>query len=348
MANTVLIDANSIGRAAHAATKLTVGRFQTQAIYNFLRTMSAVGREYRGWNLLVLWDGRADHRYAIYPDYKGKRKDALADPEKAADRAAYDAQVPFIKKSLEHLAIPQMTNSALEADDLAGYFVPRLTAHGHVQLITGDSDWLQLVNERCSWFDPRNDGKRVTHQDFFQQTGFFSPREYLEGKALIGDTSDSITPAGGIGEKGAPEFMAQFRSMAEFWRQCDAGEFVPRLKAHKRLWQGTSPYTKEGWEARFQSDPEWDEKELKRAQKKHMDAWPGQARANWTRNMRLMNLLEQPHPDPTKTTIVQGALNEEAFQTLCDRLVFASIRREYGQFIEPFRERWATRQQRAV
>jgi 5'-3' exonuclease len=311
VAKTILIDANSVGRASHAATKLTVGRFQTQAIFGFLRTVGALCRDYPGWQLLVLWDGRADHRYAIYPQYKEKRKIALVDPVKAADRAAYEAQVPWIKKALELLGVPQMVNSALEADDLAGYLVPRLSAKDEVLLVTGDSDWLQLVNARTRWFDPRKAGIHVNDQDFFEKTGYFSPREYIEGKALIGDSTDDIPPAGGIGKKGAPEFMAQFRSMEAFRAQCDSGAFVPKLKAHINLWKG-------------------------------------EPRRNWERNMKLMDLLGQPHPDPTKTTITNGMLNEPAFRALCERLVFQSILREWDHILKPFRERWAARQLRAA
>lgn len=311
MAKTILIDANSVGRASHAATKLTVGAFQTQAIFGFLRTVGALCRDYPGWQLLVLWDGRADHRYAIYPQYKEKRKSALVDPVKAADRAAYEAQVPFIKKALDMLGVPQMTNAALEADDLAGYFVPRLSAKDDMLLVTGDSDWWQLINERCRWFDPRKAGLHVCLDDFFQKTGYFSPREYIEGKALIGDSTDDIPPAGGIGPKGAPEFMAQFRSMEKFRAMCDSDEFVPKLK-------------------------------------KHIELWKGESRRNWERNMKLMNLLDQPHPDPSKTVITHGTLNEDTFRALCERLAFRSMLREWDHFLIPFRQRWEARLKKAA
>jgi 5'-3' exonuclease len=309
--NTILLDFNSIGRASHATTKLTVGTFQTQAIFGFLRTVGALCREYPGWQLLSLGDGRAEHRFAMLPTYKEKRELSLVDPVKAADRAAYKAQVPFIEKGLDLLGVPHMVNSALEADDLAGYFVPRLSAKGEVLLVTGDSDWWQLINENCRWFDPRKGGSHVRHADFFEKTGYFTPRQYIEGKALIGDSTDDIPPAGGIGKGGAPEFMAQFGSMQAFRDQCDSGAFVPKLK-------------------------------------KHVDLWKGDPRANWDRNIALMDLLSQPHPDPTRTKITQGTLNEPAFRALCERLCFNSILREWDHILKPFRERWAVRQVRAA
>jgi 5'-3' exonuclease len=345
---TILIDANAIGRASHAATKLTVGTFQTQAIYGFIRTVSALARENPRSPILTLWDGKPDHRFAMLPTYKEKRTTALVDPEKAADRAAYHAQVPYIKKMIASLGIPQMLNSALEADDLAGYLVPILSATGEVELITGDSDWLCLVNERCSWFDPRKDGQKINHLDFFEKTGYFSPREYIEGKALIGDTTDDIPPAGGIGGKGAPEFMAQFRSMQAFRDQCDAGAFVPTSKAHRQMWKGTSEFSKEQWAARYVKLVGLDEKKAKKHLKDYLEAWPGQSRSNWDRNIKLMDLLDQPKPDPAKTTLTHGELNETVYRTLCERLVFNSIIREWDQNMKPFRDRWQARLARAA
>ena len=348
MAKTILIDANAIGRASHATTKLTVGTFQTQAIYGFLRTVGALARENPTSPIMTLWDGRPDHRYAMLPTYKEKRTTALVDPEKAAERAAYHAQVPYIKKMVESLGVPQMLNSALEADDLAGYLVPILTKTGEVELVTGDTDWLCLVGPRCSWFDPRKDGQKISHLDFFEKTGYFTPREYIEGKALIGDTTDDIPPAGGIGGKGAPEFMAQFRSMQGFRDQCDTGVFVPRLKAHLHMWKGTCPLSKEEWEAAYVEDPTLDEKKAKRHKKQYIESWPGQSRSNWDRNIKLMDLLDQPKPDPAKTTITHGALNETTYRTLCERLAFNSIIREWEQNMKPFRDRWQARLARAA
>lgn len=310
--NTILVDANSIGRASHSGTVLTVGKFQTQAVFGFVRSMGALYRDYPAFNSsFVLWDGRAEFRFAIYPDYKVKRKDALVDPVKAAERATYDAQVPFIKKALDLLGVPQMVNAEREADDLAGFFVPRLTKAGKVLVVTGDTDWWQLVGPNCDWFDPRKAGMYVSMNDFFQKTGYFTPDEYIEGKALIGDSTDDIPPAGGIGKKGAPEFMAQFRSMQKFRDMCDAGEFQPKLK-------------------------------------KHVELWKGESRRNWDRNMQLMDLRNAPAPDPAKTTITQGTLNEDGFRALCERLAFRSILAQWDHFMTPFRQRYQARLARAA
>jgi 5'-3' exonuclease len=309
MAATILVDGNGIANHYHHATKLTVGEFQTQAIFGFVKIMRDVAYSYPLHDLIVLWDGESSFRHELLPTYKESRRHAEAtDPEKARERGAYRAQVPFITKSMQTLGVRQIKCHNLEADDLGGYFATRLSAAGqNVLLITGDTDWLQLVNERTTWLDPRGqNGKRVSLANFFSMTGYQTPKEYLQGKCLIGDPTDDIPPVGGIGAKGAPEFMAQFRSVPEFWRRCDTGEFVPTKKAHIGLWKG-------------------------------------EARENFKRNLKLISLLNVPKPDPQTLNIDNGSYNADAFKAICERLVFASLLRDFDNFVAPFQKQWAGR-----
>ena len=101
MANTLLIDGNSIGHANHNATKLTVGEMQTQAIFGVVKSVRALAESYPGWNQLVLWDGKSAWRKQIYPDYKENRK--AKDEKQQAHKDAYKAQSPFIRKALQLL-----------------------------------------------------------------------------------------------------------------------------------------------------------------------------------------------------------------------------------------------------
>ena len=335
----ILIDGNAVARACHHAQKLTVGSFQTQAIFGSLRLLRRLAHSYSMHDILYLWDGRAEHRFAMYPEYKANRAAArAADPEKEADHRAYEAQVPLLRKAIQAIGVNQLTASNLEADDLAGYFAPRMSKAGRrVLLVTGDTDWLQMVDENVTWLDHREDGKLVTHQNFLEMTGYHSPREYLQGKALVGDSTDGIGPVGGIGKETAPVLLARFKSIEAFFDACEKGTHKPN-KTERSLWQGRSEFSKDEWKARFVGDPA-DAKALK----KHMDSWPGQGRVLWERNMKLMNLLDGPAPDPAKLEKCLGEFSIPAFRAICDRLGFASITRDMGTFIEPFQQRWQAR-----
>lgn len=328
MTGTLLIDGNSIGHANHNATKLTVGEFQTQAIFGVVKSARALAESHRGWDQLWLWDGKAAWRKEIYTDYKENRE--ATDEKQAAHKEAYKAQSPFIRKALQLLGVRQTLASSAEADDMAGLLTPKLVARGiPVKLITGDQDWLQLVRPGVVWFDPIRD-RGVNISNFFEFTGYRTPEAFVDGKALMGDNSDNIGGVGGIGEKGAPEFIAEFGSVENFFKLCDEGKFVPKKKAHQRL-NGACPLTKEEWASQFEGDVA-----NEKAFKKHNDAWPGQGRILFARNRKLMNLLDVPTPPKEDVSVIAPTFSPEKFRLMCEKLCFASILRDFDAFIEPF------------
>lgn len=297
MAKTVVIDMNSIGHAQHNGVKLTSGEFQTQAIFGSIKALRGIKERNPGAQLLCLWDGKAHWRFDLYPDYKSNRNDP--DPKKAAHKEAYKAQIPLLKKALQYMGVKQMLVASAEADDMAGLMVKRLSDAGNgLLLVTGDKDWLQLVRPGVTWHDPIRDNT-VNVSNFFDFTGYETPEGFLDGKALMGDNSDVISGVGGIGEKGAPEFIAQFKTVQNFFDKVDAGQFVPKKKAHERL-----------------ASPE--------------------GRAIFERNRKLMNLLEVPVPKSEDINVIKPEFNKERFKTICERLAFQSILRDLDNFVKPF------------
>lgn len=333
---TNLVDANSIGYSAQGSTKLHSGGVETQAAYGFIRSMLGMRKTYPQFTPLVLWDGRAEWRFTLHPEYKSNRD---SDPKKVAERDAYAAMRPYIKQMLRHLGVRQMTASTHEADDLAGYFVGKLGADPthKILLSTGDQDWLQLVRRNVAWNDNRSDGKYIDHKNFYDKTGCLTPFAFLEAKILQGDTSDVIGGVGGIGEKGAPEFIAEFGSVRNFWQLCASGALVPKYKAHKSLWQGISPLTDEQHMAEFVAPEGLDEKQLAKATKKHRDAWPGQGRLIYKRNFQLMQLLRVDPPRKENITMDVGHFDKDAFAAVCEELSFTSILRNLDEFTNRFK-----------
>lgn len=297
----ILIDGNAMGHAHHNATTLTTGDFQTQAIYGFVRMLRDLTERQKGARILVLWDGTAQHRLDLFDGYKAQRAEVLkTDPEALARRIAYRKQVPYIKKATELLGVDQMMNERREADDLAGYFVKRLT--GPITLTTGDGDWKQLVRPNVAWFDPRKDGRWVTHETFQQTTGYFTPEEFLQGKALMGDTSDSIPGIDGLGEKRAAELLAKYRSVDAFFAAWDRGEIKSSAKYIANL---VSPA----------------------------------GRAIYARNLVLMDLLNPLEPDRALNRLTRGAYNPDQLRRLFERLGFVSLLNQWGAWTSPFATR---------
>jgi len=296
--NILLIDGNAIGYAMQKATRLSAGGLDTQAAYGIVKSLRELRHDHRSHVPMVLWDGRADWRYKLHPEYKSNRRDT---PEKRAMKESYASQKPYIERLLRHLGVRQMTAFNMEADDLAGYFVRKLAADpaNDIGLITGDGDWKQLVRRNVWWKDPRDDSKLVTAANFYNKTGCKSPFAYLETKVLVGDTSDCISGVGGIGEKSAPEFIAEFGSVRNFWHMVDSGKFKPRLKKHIGL-----------------ASPE--------------------GRALYKRNFQMMQLLQVAPPPKSDIKIDTGKFNKEAFANVCEELAFSSILRNLDEFTKPF------------
>lgn len=303
----ILLDGNSIAHANHNATALTVGDFQTQAIFGFLKSIRLLMSKTIGQKeLIVLWDGKAQWRIDLYPAYKGNR--APMDAKQEAHRAAFKRQTPFIEKALAMLAVRQVRSPLLEADDLAGFYARLLSAKGtKVTLVSGDKDWLSLVDENTSWFDPIRD-RSVTNENFLDFTGYFTTDAFVQGKALQGDNSDNIAGIPGIGEKGAQLFLAQWKDVREFFRQVDEGTYKPKARASKTA---TSLHPEQ-----VLSSPA--------------------GRAIFERNVKLMDLRLSRTPAAGEVIVTKGVKNPDGFLHLCERLAFMSILRERHDFLRQF------------
>lgn len=342
MYDVILVDANAIGYAAQYATKLHSGGMQTQAIFNFIKVARDLRTSYPKALINVIWDGKAEWRYELLPTYKSDRR---SDPKSQAEYEAYTAQRPHIQRALTALGILQMTSAVHEADDVAGIMIERYQSKNperKILLITGDRDWLQLVRPNVTWRDMRSDDRVVTFDNFFEKTGYRTPYAFLQGKALTGDSSDCISGVGGIGDLTAPQILAEYGSITHFWSLCDSVSIKPPTKALASLWQGTSPYTKEQWKDLFEykNDPAMTDEENAKAEKKalknHMNAYIGQGRDLFLRNMKLMQLI-RPFPlQLDKLEIDKGNFDEDAFADLCGEFAFMSILKNLPNFLKPF------------
>jgi len=326
-----IVDGNSICHAAHNATRLSVGDMETQAIFGTLKAVQKIALKDPDWDILVLWDGKAQWRFDLCPEYKGTRK--ATNEKEQASKDSYKRQSPFVRKGLQLMGVRQLVASSAEADDMGGLMVKKLSALGkQIKLTTGDKDWLQLVRPGVVWFDPIRD-RSCNISNFFEFTGYKTPEQFLDGKALMGDSSDNICGVGGIGEKGAPEFLSEFGSVARFYELVEAGKFVPKKKAHQNL---CGNITKEDWMKTYSGGRGDDV-----AREKHAEAWPGQGRLIFERNRKLMNLLDVPTPPKEDVTVMLPTPNRDAFKALCERLAFHSILREFDSFLAPFEQRAA-------
>lgn len=312
MNKVLLIDGNSIGFAAQNGTRLSVGKREVQAIFGFIRTLHSMLIKFPNFTPIVLWDGKADWRYDLFPGYKDREgKDAKID----AMRAAYKEQRPEIARALHLLGVRQARAANMEADDLAATFSKKLAEGGkEVVLVTGDQDWIQLVNDNVSWFEHRKDSQRfVTMEDLLDVTGCMTTDAFVQCKALTGDTSDTIPGVGGIGAKGAPEFIATYGSVEEFFALADSQKLGKLGKVLQAFADNESP----------------------KASTKYGEMAP--MRDAYYRNMKLVNLSSEEKPKPVNHKIIRGKYDADGFRNFCEDHLFKSIIAKFDGWTTVFR-----------
>lgn len=312
----LLIDGNSVGRAAHSSTKLTVGDEEAQAIFGTVRTIQALLKSYPNHKPICLWDGRAQWRFDLFPLYKGNRSD---NAQKIADRASYHLQKPHITLALKQLGVTQITDNRAEADDLAGYFSRKLGVEGNkVTLVTGDKDWQQLITKNVDWIDHRSNSL-VNHLNFKEITGFDNVNQFVDAKCLMGDSSDNIPGIGGIGSVGVVDFFNRFSSVDQFSglvKLGDAGGFlttIPVSLLKFAMNETPKESTKFGKMLPMQ------------------DAFE--------RNRKLMT-LDDYKPNKSSTKVIGGSMHfdENGFKMFCEDWLFKSILFQFDTWISPFKK----------
>ncbi len=216
----VLIDGHSIlNRAFYGVPDLTNAEgLHTNAIYGFLNIMFKIVDEEKPDFLAVAFDLKAPtFRHKIYAEYKGTRKGM---PDELRE------QVPVMKDVLTAMGILIMQQEGLEADDILGTFAKRAQKEGlEVALVSGDRDLLQVADENIKIRIPKTKGGRTEVEDYYAKNVMESmqvtPIQFIELKALMGDTSDNIPGVPKVGPKTATELMVTYGSLENIYEHLE-------------------------------------------------------------------------------------------------------------------------------
>ncbi len=208
----VLIDGHSIlNRAFYGLPDLTNSEgVHTNAVYGFLNIMFKILEEEQPDYLTVAFDVSAPtFRHKMYDAYKGTRK-PMADELRQ--------QVPLIKEMLKAMGVKVIEMEGYEADDVLGTLSVKGEKAGmKVAVISGDRDLLQLATENVMIRIPKTKrtGTEIENYlaaDVMEKYGV-TPTEFIDVKALQGDTSDNIPGVPGIGEKTAGALIAAYHNI---------------------------------------------------------------------------------------------------------------------------------------
>ena len=216
----VLIDGHSIlNRAFYGVPDLSNSEgLHTNAVYVFLNILFKLLEEEKPDCLAVAFDVKAPtFRHELYKEYKGTRKPM---PEELRE------QVPLMKEVLSAMGICILEQPGLEADDILGTLAKKAEKEGmEVSLVSGDRDLLQIATDRIKIRIPKTKGGRTEIEDYYAEDVLkayqVTPEQFIELKALMGDTADNIPGVPKVGEKTATALMVEYGSMEQIYAHVD-------------------------------------------------------------------------------------------------------------------------------
>ena len=223
MKHLLVIDGNSIlNRQYYGIRPLSTkdGIF-TNAIFGFTKVLLSEIDALAPTYVAVAFDLKdKTFRHKEYDAYKAGR-------HKMPDELAM--QFPYAKKMIEALGCHVLSLSGYEADDILGTLSRMADAETHTYLLTGDRDSLQLISDKTTVLLCGN--KEVTHFTpavFFDKYGV-TPEQFVDVKALMGDSSDNIPGVAGVGEKTALKMIAEAGSLDKVYENLPAYAKTPAL-----------------------------------------------------------------------------------------------------------------------
>jgi len=223
----LIIDGNSIlNRAFYGNLRplTTKEGIPTNAIYTMLnmikKHLDAIKPEY----VMVAWDLKAKtFRHKACDFYKANRKGM---PEELA------IQLPYAKECLSLLGLKLMELEGYEADDLIGTasrFEHDSDVHSYI--LTGDRDSLQLINESTSVILTKTKEDVIYDTEKFIADFGVTPTQYIDVKAIMGDSSDNIPGVSGIGEKGAFKLISEYGSIDKLYEEYSGSSLSAGMKS---------------------------------------------------------------------------------------------------------------------
>ncbi len=237
MSRLVLIDGNSIlnrafyGIMGNKMLTTSDGKY-TNAVYGFLAILFKVVDDLNPEYMAVAFDLKAPtERHKLYEGYKATRKGM---PNELAE------QMPIVKEILELMNITIIEKEGYEADDILGTLAKRGEKEGlEVTIVSGDRDTFQLTSKKISVRIPHTKVGKTEIDTFgekeIEEKYGVSPKELIDVKGLMGDTSDNIPGVPGIGEKTALELIKTYKSIDKIYNEIESNTDTLKEKLKQKL-----------------------------------------------------------------------------------------------------------------
>ena len=219
MTKTILLDGNALMHRSFHAVKFSPiyeGK-PIGMVFGFASTLLQTIDKFGPTYFITAFDTKEKtFRHEMFPEYKGQRS-------KAPDEF-YD-QIPLIHKLLEAFDIPLLRKPGFEADDIIGTLARQYESNSHVFILSGDLDFLQLINPQITLAKFNGSEPLLFDQDkTFEKLGIY-PNQVIDYKAICGDSSDNYKGIPGVGPKTTVDLLTQYKTLDNILQN------IPQLKA---------------------------------------------------------------------------------------------------------------------
>ncbi len=217
-----IIDGNNyMHRAFHALPPFSSpGGKPVGALFGFARMLLSIVKKHKPDRMVVVFDSPGKNfRHSEYAAYK-------------ANRPPPDEALVFQLKNMsgvtEGLGIASISAPGYEADDLMASMAEKFKDNYDIYIVSADKDLCQLAEERVKIF---NEAKKIImgSAEIMEKYGV-SPERFCDWQALVGDKSDNIPGAAGIGPKGATALISEYGNIDNIYEKIDSVKELLRKK----------------------------------------------------------------------------------------------------------------------
>ena len=229
MKRLVVIDGKSVfyrGYYAMPGLSMADGT-PTGGVYGFVSLAIELIKKLEPDYVAVAWDKRGTNirkRRELYPEYKAGRKPAPDD---------FYQQIPILHELLDAFGWPLYEIDDYEADDIMGAFARQAESRGiETCLITSDLDALQLISPMTKVYAMKNGLRNIEEftAEHFEEKYGIRTEQFLDLKALKGDSSDNLPGVPGIGEKTAVKLLQEYETLDGVYGHLDEQKGALRTK----------------------------------------------------------------------------------------------------------------------
>ncbi len=183
----------------------------TQMVFGFMRVLQKLLKEKEACVIVVFDPPTPTFRHDSYEDYKAGRAETPDD---------FGPQIEKVFQIVDLMGLKRLEIAGFEADDVIGTLAVKAAKEGYpVKILTGDRDSFQLISDQIQVVLP--DGREMTPSAIKEKYGV-EVSQWVDYRSLVGDSSDNLPGAKGIGEKTAAKLLQEHHSLAGLYESLSA------------------------------------------------------------------------------------------------------------------------------